>query len=99
MPSQPISYTLNMNRVRFTFPYKGLDINKTLVPPKNRTLIANWLKAARKVIPQIPDLEQHIDWYIAQEVITEKTIALQLRDGAGKECAVIIERQNVLITR
>jgi len=84
----------SMNRVQFSYPALGINITKVMVPPKNRSSSQHWLKAARKVIPQIPDIINHPDWYIYQEVITDATILLELRDSAGRKCALIIERKD-----
>lgn len=83
-----------MNRIQFSYPRLGLNITKVMPPPKNRTLTTNWLKAARKVIPQIPDTTNHPDWKVYEEIITDKTILLELRDSQGFKCAVIIERKD-----
>lgn len=83
-----------MNRVQFSYPTQGLNINKVMVPPKNRTSTQNWLKAARKVIPQIPDTTNRIDWHVYEEIITDNTIALHLRDSQGRRCALVIERKD-----
>lgn len=83
-----------MNRVQFSYPAIGINITKVMVPPKNRTTSAGWVKAARKAIPQIPNLETHVDWYIYQEVITDHTIMLDIRDSAGRKCALVIERKD-----
>lgn len=83
-----------MNRVQFSYPRLGLNITKLLQPPKNRTQSANWLKQARKSIPQIPDTSTRPDWKVYEEIITEQTIMLELRDSQGFKCAVIIERKD-----
>jgi hypothetical protein len=83
-----------MNRVQFSYPATGINITKVMVPPKNRTTTQNWLKAARKAIPQIPDIAIRTDWYIYEEIVTDNTIALHLRDSAGRKCALVIERKD-----
>ena len=81
-----------MNRVQLSYPAKGINITKVMQPPKNRTDYQQWLTAARKVIPEIPNTEHRVDWKIFNEIVTDKTICLELRDNFGNKCAVIMER-------
>lgn len=83
-----------MNRVQFSYPQLGQNITKVMVPPKNRTTSLSWLKAARKAIPQIPNVELRADWYIANEIVTDATILIELRNPQGTRCALIIERKD-----
>lgn len=79
-------------RVTFSYPKLDLTITKYMGIPNNYQSILSWLKTARKVIPQIPNPEDS-DWYISQELITLETVALELRNSIGAQCAVIIERK------
>ena len=81
-----------MHRVQLSMPSRNINLTKSFVPPKSQD-IGKWVKVARKVLPQIPDLEARLDWKIFREVISDKTIMLELRDSVGNKCAVIMERQ------
>lgn len=80
-------------------PARGINITKSMVPPKNITRIDHWLRHARKAIPQIPDTEGNLGWKVWDEVITEGTIMLDIRDRAGNRCAVVIERKGTMSSR
>lgn len=79
-------------RVTFKYPTHNLSITKYMGVPRDYQSILSWLKTARKVIPQIPNPEDS-DWYISNELITLETVALELKNSIGSQCAVIIERK------
>ncbi len=85
-----------MNRVQFSMPAMNINITKTMTAPIKRNDVSAWIKSARRVIPQIPDVLTRPDWAIYQEVISDKTIMLELRDSVGNKCALIMERKSTM---
>lgn len=86
-----------MNRVQFSMPQRGINVTKSMVQPKNYTSIKHWLRNARRAIPQIPDTENPgLGWKIFDEVISDETIMLDIRDRNGVRCAVIMERKGTM---
>jgi len=85
-----------MNRVQFSMPARNINVTKLMIAPKNRTDTNLWLKQARKAIPQIPDTLTRTDWKVYDEIISDQTILLDIRDNMGNKCAVIIERKSTM---
>lgn len=79
-------------------PARGHNITKSMVPPKNITDTKFWLRQARKAIPLIPDTEAG-EWKIYDEVISDKTIMVDIRDKLGNRCAVVIERKGSMSSK
>ena len=85
-----------MNRVQFSMPQRNISISKLMAPPKNISDISSWIRSARKVIPQIPDVLTRTDWRVHSEVISDKHILLEIRDVLDNKCALIIERRSTM---
>lgn len=85
-----------MNRVQFSMPARGINLTKSMIPPKNIASVVHWLRQARKVIPQIPDIEGGLGWKVWDEVITDTVIMLDIRDREGNRCAVVMERKGTM---
>lgn len=89
-----------MARVQYSHPQRGHNITKPMAPPTNPTKMVNWLRRAKKVIPEMPDCISPSDpWFIAQEIVNETVIILKLMDRETQEvCAVIFDRKYNNIT-
>lgn len=81
-----------MPRVQFVYPFAKINVTKPMPTPRNMTKLAVWLREARKVIPQIPKIEDS-DWMVWEEIVTEGTIIFHLRDSVGNKCSVAIDRK------
>ncbi len=76
-------------RVQFSYPQKGINVTKAMVPPIKVGDLDAWFKQARKTIPDIPK-----SWYRDDELVTTDTIIFKLicRQTRDK-CAVVIQRK------
>lgn len=72
-------------------------ISRKFGAPKKMTLEA-WFKAARKVIPEIPNPEK-TDWQIIQQEATRDSIHIiyDLANSIGDRCKLTINRKVPLI--
>lgn len=85
-----------MPRVQFSFPPRDINITKDMPSPRRIGELDHWYKQARKVIPEIPNL-QETDWFIFQQEITESSIVFEIHDSVGQKCAVVIDRRHNLV--
>lgn len=69
---------------------KGVNITKRMPTPKKMTL-EGWFKAARKLIPEIPD-PKNSDWIISHEHAEVKWIKYELHNTVQERCYVVIDR-------
>lgn len=81
-----------MPKVQFSCPPAQINITRYMNTPKGAGNIGNWLREARKVVPQIPNIAQS-DWYIHDHQASLRSIIFELRDSVGNKCAVCIERR------
>lgn len=70
----------------------GRRITRGMVVPKKVTSLEHWLKAARKAIPQIPNLSTG-ECIIEQHHATPKNITFHLRRANGTRVYVVIDRE------
>jgi len=80
-----------MPRVQFTFPARRIQIVKVMPTPRVMSSLDAWFKQARKVIPQIPDLDGQ--WYLGEEVVELRWIKFTLQSGIGETAYVLIDRE------
>lgn len=88
-----------MALARFNHSKPGsIPISRKFGAPKKVEQMSAWFKAARKVIPEIPNPEQ-TDWQITCEHATSdaKFITFELANSVGDRCSVIIDRSISLI--
>ena len=89
-----------MPRVQFVYQAKDVRITKNMAPPERRICDPeSWLRAARKVIPEIPTVDSN--WFILSTDVHAEWITFSLVDSDGNKCAVVIDRtyNNVTNTR
>ena len=74
-----------------------IPISKKFGAPKKMTLEA-WFKAARKMIPEIPDPKK-TDWIIYNEEATRDSVYIiyEMSNTVGERCKVTINRKIPLI--
>jgi hypothetical protein len=84
------------NRVLVSCPAKGLRKEGSMIPPKKYTDLGAWLKSARRVIPDIPELGGPSNWVINEEIVSPKTIMFKLSNHNQLELAVVIERKGAM---
>lgn len=82
--------------VQFRNDPKGINITKPMFPPKKVSEMSAWYKAARKVIPDIPDLEQRT-WTLAHALADLQWVKFELRNAIGERAYVIIDRKRPAI--
>jgi len=85
-----------MNRIQFSFPPRKLDIRKLMAPPKDITNVEKWIRSARKLIPQIPDVTSHTGWYIHDELIDGKYITILFQSTTGERCTLVMCRKSAM---
>ncbi len=81
-----------MPRVQFSYPPRDISITKAMPSPARISQMDAWYKAARRVIPEIPDTEDS-DWLITEQHATTQSIIWELHDSVGNKCAVTIDRK------
>lgn len=62
-----------------------------MFPPRRVTQEVAWLKAARMVIPEIPDVRV-TSWYVAKVEVEVGYIKFGLLNGMGEFATVLIDR-------
>lgn len=60
--------------------------------PKKITEISAWYKAARKVIPFMPDLDK-TDWFMTHHEATIHLIEIRIANSVGEEAVLLIDRR------
>jgi hypothetical protein len=68
-----------------------VEITKRFGAPKVAS-VQHWYKAARKVIPELPDIRK-TDWYIFSEGISRQYIHFELRNAKDEKRHLVIDRQ------
>lgn len=84
-----------MALVQYRNEVKEISITKRMGAPKKMTMEA-WFKAARKLIPEIPD-PKNSDWMISHEHAEIKWIRFELHNTVQERCYVVIDRMVPLI--
>lgn len=76
----------------------SIPISRKFGAPKKVTEMSAWFKAARKVIPEIPD-PKNSDWIIYHEEASRdaKHIHFEMQNTVGERCSIIIDRTISLI--
>lgn len=69
----------------------GTTKSARMPTPTRITQLSAWYKAARTVVPEIPDVK-NTPWYIADTEVTVDFIKYHLLDGIGGKAVVTIER-------
>ena len=88
-----------MPMVQFSFPQRGHNISKGMPMPKNVGSLDAWVRAARKVIPEIPPcLAISDDWHYRTEtaIVSDRSIILELRNRVTKEKAALVFDRNFI---
>lgn len=80
-----------MARVQLVDQFRKINMTKQFRPPKKVGDLDAWYKAARKAIPQIPDIKNS-DWFPYQQGASLDRIAYELHNPIGERCYVTIER-------
>lgn len=73
---------------------EAIEISKKMAAPKKVEHMQQWFRAARKVIPEIPNPEQ-TDWQITNEYADNnaKFISFEMHNTVGGKCVVTIDRK------
>lgn len=82
---------LNMPLITFQ-PKKGEMRQGRMFSPKKITSLEAWLKAARAIIPQIPDTRA-TDWYVKNAEATPTHVKFYLLNSVGDWATVEIDRR------
>lgn len=87
-------------RARFVHLKKEVDITASMPAPKRVSEINEWLKQARKSIPEIPDTNSPGSvWKVKEHQATLKLVVFTLYNGKAEHegsydfCQVVINRQ------
>lgn len=81
-----------MPAIEFTATKLPVPRRGRMFSPRNITSERAWFKAARKVIPEIPDPEK-TDWQITSTQIDTRWIRYTLHNSVGESATVLIDRQ------
>ena len=81
-----------MPRAQLSWPQYGINKTVGLPSPTKITDMRAWVSHIGKYIPQTPSLKGG-HWFIAHEIITEKSIMLQLEDRFGHRCSIVVDRK------
>jgi hypothetical protein len=84
-----------MPRVQFSKPQDGINVTRAFPTPKNISSHAAWLRAAQKVIPDIPDCwSGRATHVVMRSIVDSKSLMFELHHRKTQErCAVVIERK------
>ncbi|TXH42027.1 MAG: hypothetical protein E6Q97_36420 [Desulfurellales bacterium] len=72
------------------------DISRRMFAPKKVTEIDAWFKAARSVIPEIPN-PKDTDWSIFNHSASPDYIRFDMFNSIGERCYIIIARRHPAI--
>lgn len=89
-----------MPRVQYSHPQREVNVTKPMAPPTRVTDIKSWCRAARKVIPELPNVwSVNAEWQITRELIDDKFIMLEVQHKQTYErCSIIFDRKYNNIT-
>lgn len=84
-----------MPRVQLSNPSRQINLTRAFATPKQIQSHQAWLRAAQKVIPEIPDCwSSRATHVIMREIIDAKHLMWELCDRRTQErCSIIIERK------
>lgn len=82
-----------MPQVQYHSPTESIRLTKRMDTPKNMSQLKYWIRAARKVIPEIPNPEKDSAWYIETQDANTDYIRFDLRSREGIRVYVVILRQ------
>jgi hypothetical protein len=87
-----------MAQVQYVGPLGEPNVTRTLQAPKKMYELAHWYKAARKRIPQIPEVEgatyhQRSGFALVNTTYDLKWITFELEDLVGNRAKIVINRQ------
>lgn len=80
-----------MPQAQFVHQTRGIDIQRTMRTPKKIQDQEAWVRAARQVIPEVPDLRRS-DWYIQDFDASLKTIVITFHNTIQERCRLAIGR-------
>lgn len=75
---------------RFPTANPPIEVTRRMGAPKIATTKA-WYKAARAVIPQVPNLKE-TDWEIFSEEVTLGWVRFNLQNSVGEKAYLVIDR-------
>ena len=78
-----------MALVLWKYPQGNVEISRRMFAPKRVTEISAWYKAARKVIPQIPSLEEGGLWYLRDHEVSLNEITYVVRRNDNGDLAYV----------
>lgn len=89
-----------MPRVQYSHPQRDINVTKPMAPPSNVSQIKSWCRAAKKVIPDLPNCwSNNGSWQITRELVTDTMIALELHHKQTHErCGIVFDRKYNNIT-
>lgn len=84
-----------MPRAQFSLPQAGINVTKAFPTPRLVHSHPAWLRAAQKVIPEIPDCwSSRATHTIMRQIVDSRNIIFELHDKrTGDRCSVVIERK------
>lgn len=84
-----------MPRAQFSMPQAGINVTRAFPTPKRIQDRNAWLRAAHKVIPDIPDCwSSRATHTIMREIIDAKHLMFELHERkTGERCSIVIERK------
>lgn len=89
-----------MPQVQYRNEFRQQSITKGMHAPKKKVCeLSSWLKAARRLIPEIPEDGGDLGWTLKEQVVDLKWIKFTLVNNVGERAYVVINRQaNALMT-
>lgn len=82
-----------MALVQFKDEINRVTITRRMFPPKKVESLMHWLKSARKVIPEIPDVWDSNAWQVINTQMSVKWITWEISDHQQHRCYVVIDRK------
>jgi len=81
-----------MALVQFKDEIKGIEITRRMSAPKKVERLESWYKEARKIIPQIPDIQLQ-GYEVINTQCTVNWITWEVKDEVGNRSYVVINRR------
>lgn len=96
-----------MARVQYVWLAGKVDVTKTYIIPKQVTRLEAWWKAARRAIPEIPEihlgavrmLHSGSGWMYTNHDADPKWIKFEMESSSGEKAYVVIDRRASAIGR
>lgn len=83
-----------MARVEFNFPSRNIRKQAPLGTVKRIEQLESWLKAAKKAIPEIPEIGGNADQFeVHYHYADLNYVKFDLMNGRGERCYVTIDRK------